>query len=509
MDIALYWNNVVNELNANDHTGDPPRLEQGGPTRTSRAGAMAHLALNDGWFYAKGNAAGMYLPTAGLPAVPGGSSPHAAANVACATVLKHLYPAQRDLINARLAYAPAPASSGSALTGGPVGEAVARKLINARANDATFDERHPSRPAYAPSHAYGRHRADPVNPNQGNLSPYWGEMPFFATQAAVALQPPPGWSPNGLNPADAAYLAHHREVRSKGALPLANNRTRTEEETLIGVFWAYDGAQRIGTPPRLYNEVVQGLAGDASLTEDQSVRLFALVNTAMADAGIHAWYYKYLYSLWRPIVGVREYDTSFGPTAVPGSGASPISADVDPFWRPHGAPSTNDPGGRNFSPNFPAYPSGHATFGAAALHIAALFLEKIGKATIKKDFFDDVAFDFMSAELDGVAREPDGSIRTRHVRRFESLLEAIVENAVSRVYLGVHWRYDGTLGGYKKNGNVSTNFVADQKSIDLAYSAGQDAKRTGGLPLGLEIARSVFGGGLKQNPAPVNFPPLP
>ena len=49
-----------------------------------------------------------------------------------------------------------------------------------------------------------------------------------------------------------------------------------------------------------------------------SARLFALINVAMADAGISAWYHKYTFQFWRPVLGIREYDDSFwnGGTAV-------------------------------------------------------------------------------------------------------------------------------------------------------------------------------------------------
>jgi vanadium chloroperoxidase len=84
----------------------------------------------------------------------------------------------------------------------------------------------------------------------------------------------------------------------------------------------------------------------------------------MADAGIASWFYKYKYQLWRPVLGIREYDDSFW------AGGEPVSHGLhprcDPWWVPLGSPRTNEPGRRSFTPPFPAYPSGHATFGAAA-----------------------------------------------------------------------------------------------------------------------------------------------
>jgi hypothetical protein len=99
-------------------------------------------------------------------------------------------------------------------------------------------------------------------------------------------------------------------------------------------------------------------------TIEQNALLFALVNTAMGDAGILAWDDKYRYDLWRPVVGIREHDPSMGST---GTAGNALDADCDLGWLPLGAPNTNQTGVKNFTPPFPAYPSGHATFGAAAL----------------------------------------------------------------------------------------------------------------------------------------------
>src|SRR5215212_479141 len=171
---------------------------------------------------------------------------------------------------------------------------------------------------------------------------------------------------------------------------------------------------------------------------EQNARLFALVNVAMADAGILAWDQKYIHDLWRPVVAIREHDQSSGPTGV---GNNPIDDDCDPSWLPLGAPRTNSTGNKNFTPPFPAYPSGHATFGAAAFHIARLFYgEAIGDRT-QDDLFDNL--EFVSDEMNGVNKDNKGTVRPRHVRNFpRGLWQMIEENGRSRVYLGVHWVFD-------------------------------------------------------------------
>jgi hypothetical protein len=154
-----------------------------------------------------------------------------------------------------------------------------------------------------------------------------------------------------------------------GTLPEDSPR-RTGLQTVIGVYWGYDGARELGTPPRLYNQIVRAVADEQDNTSEQNARLFALVNTAMVDAGILAWEQKYVHDLWRPVVGIREHDESMSPAGV---GDNAIEPDCQPDWLPLGAPSTNSAGKKNATPPFPAYPSGHATFGAAAFHITRLF----------------------------------------------------------------------------------------------------------------------------------------
>ncbi len=168
-----------------------------------------------------------------------------------------------------------------------------------------------------------RHRVDPDNPGQGYHAPFYGaQSKGFAISVRHKLDKPP------CN--DDEYLRALKQVRAKGCMPelmgtlpdpLFSNR-RTPDETVIGIYWAYDGANRLGTPPRLYNQIIRRIAmtrspGSATTpnTEGENARLFAFVNAAMADAGILAWEQKYCHDFWRPVVGIREHSQSFGPAA--------------------------------------------------------------------------------------------------------------------------------------------------------------------------------------------------
>ena len=313
--------------------------------------------------------------------------------------------------------------------------------------------------------------------------------------------------PKGILPELAGTLPH-----SLGA------DKRTPEETTIGIFWGYDGAIGLGTPPRLYNQIVRRVAAARSNSEDQNARLFALVNVAMADAGILAWDQKFIHDLWRPVVGIREHDASFGPAA--GEANNDLVNDADPFWLPLGAPKSNvlnkvffpnppanpptnaslaveeglaatvaeDPRrecetcltlNKNFTPNFPAYPSGHATFGAAALHVTRLFYGVNVGNRKPDDLFDGL--DLVSDEMNGSTQDSRGTVRPRHRRDFEDgLWQMIVENGVSRVYLGVHWVFDA----FHMRANGAINF----------------ARNVGGVPLGLRIAEDIFQSGMAKSP---------
>src|SRR5436190_12920969 len=101
---------------------------------------------------------------------------------------------------------------------------------------------------------------------------------------------------------------------------------------------------------------------------------------------------------------------------------------------PLGAPASNLQG-PNFTPPFPAYPSGHAGFGAALFETLRRFYGT-----------DAIAFTFVSDEFNGVTRDREGNVRPLLPRTFASLSSAEEENGQSRIYLGIHWSFDKTEG---------------------------------------------------------------
>jgi hypothetical protein len=433
--------------------------------------------------------------------------------------------------------------------------------------------------------------------------------------------PPSEYDPE--YPAYLAYLESVQDVHRMGGIEELASTKRRPSQTVGGLFWAYDGVNLIGTPPRLYNQIIRQVAydrklGDLNSDENnaQFLRLLALANTAMADAGIFCWREKYKYELWRPLSGVRADPT--GP--VPGGCARPT-------WQVLGAPSTNS-NETGFKPPFPAYPSGHATFGAAAFQMVRLFYhqrgDKVfisspqsiknkknvdkgdegqktvnppvdsssignkksadkgdeGQKTVKppvdssstenkksadkgdegqkptnppvncKSDNDNICFSFISDELNGISRsilyqpynptqpitDQPGDVRTRMVLKFDSMKHAIFDNAISRIWLGVHWHFDALDGKkicipyeencegkdvsqprfcnyqqlYQVEEDGSTKYLPVEEQNWFEETGPQDDKRVGdlplgGVPLGMSIAEDIFSTGMQFSGSIMNL----
>jgi len=487
MDVILFWNAVSLEANRVSHS-DPDKREQNGPTLATRAGAIVHLAMYDAYAAVVGGPNfPRYLIPPQQPIAPPGASARDAVAGAAHTTLSALYTTQREFFDEQLSCFD---------TGNPgfqFGQTVGNALLKLRAND--MDARDCG---YMFARDRGRHRVDPDNPGQGFYSPYYGaQTRGFAISQRHGLANPP--FNNGMDP---KYRQALRDVRARGIRPdltatlpnsLFNNR-RNSHDTLMGIFWGYDGSNRLGTPNRLYNKIIRQVAMQQGNTEGENARLFAFVNAALGDAGILAWEHKYCKNFWRPVVGIREHDESLGPRA-PYPGVTVNFNDGDPGWLPLGAPSTNSPGMKNFTPNFPAYPSGHATFGAAAFHITRMFY---GIAANNKSNDQLFSGTFVSDEFNGGNRDNNGTVRPRHARPFPGgLWSMIIENAISRVFLGVHWIFDAFDFVEDANGKLVPNLNNEQ---------------IGGVGLGLRIARDIFsfGGGHAPRMTPSNaaVPPI-
>jgi hypothetical protein len=407
-DVVLEWNQIALDAIAYDSTLGA-QAHANNPGRSSRALAIVQSAVFD----AVNSIDGSYDPYLIQVHAPHGASIDAAAAQAAHDTLANLFPEFTATLDTRLASDLGNIPDVTARNEGVlVGQTVAAACNAARANDPITDT------PYIPGNEPGKWQPDPLHPNQTAWGPDWSKVPTFALHNAAQfhIPPPPLMTTR-------AYTDAFNEVKNYGGDGITTPTLRTPEQTTIGIFWGYDGSRGLGTPPRLYNQIAETLAVQQGNTEVQNARFFALINLAMADAGITAWKAKYDYDFWRPVTAVRAAGTD---------GNSHTTA--DPTWTPLGAPNDNG-GGTNFTPPFPSYASGHATFGGALFEMMARYFGT-----------NNISFTVHSDEFNGITTDQNGNVRPVVTRSYTSFSQAAEENGQSRIYLGIHWSFDKTEG---------------------------------------------------------------
>ena len=286
--------------------------------------------------------------------------------------------------------------------GKAVGKAAARAMIEARSGDGA-DVNTP--------YVNGTQPGDWRPTGSGAAaSPNWPRVKPFCMISGAQFRPPrpAGYSSKTEMLRSGEYAAQFEEVKSLGK---DNSTKRTAEQEKIATFWANDLDGTYKPPGQLF-EITKIVSAQKNLDLVENARLFALVALAMGDAAIVAWDAKYSsdLDLWRPESAIQLADTDGNPATAKAGGWKPLSQDNS---------------GARFSPPFPAYVSGHATFGAAHAGVMQLYFGT-----------DNVTFT-------ATTEDPHA---TGVTRPFNSFTEAARENARSRVYLGVHFQFDGDHG---------------------------------------------------------------
>jgi hypothetical protein len=422
-----YWSEAALRAIAIDHTpavvgNVVQEAEQLGPTRTSRAMAIVHIAVYD----AVNAIVKRYPGYSGQIEALADSSQDAAIAQAAHDTLVALYPRQAERFNAwlRADLARLPAGRRT-LAGADVGRRAAAAILALRASDGNYYGEPIVGADYQVSNAPGKWRPDPVSRSPIALGAYWRNVRPFILQSANQFEVPP---PPPLG--SEAYTRAFNEVKQLGGDGVHAPTRRTRDQTIAGIYWAYDSTAWIGTPSRLFNQIAMQLALRQSTDALELARVLALVNVSMADATMAVWQAKYAYDFWRPVTAIREASPGTSPT---GRGDGNPDTQADPGWTPLGAPASNLIG-PNFTPPFPAYVSGHAGFCGSTFHM------------LRRLYGDRLPFTFVSDELNGITRDNHGRVRPRWPRSYATLSEAEAEAGQSRIYLGVHWEFDKTAG---------------------------------------------------------------
>jgi hypothetical protein len=473
-DAALFWNEVFLNAALADSLKPFSQQEHGGPTRTSRAAAIIHIAIHDAvngidpynHFYVDSSTGAplplnsLYqdamgnTPTKGSPV--GKTSAESAGAAAAHHALSQLYTDitqktsfDNALANFRSLKGLDPTAEPDIMASEGYGIQVATNILNARAADGSQNANPPYNAPMAagvwqpdsilappgPPLGVGWGKVRPFLINYTPAPPLTGPFPPSVPASSSPFFPP---APPPLNHPDYAFAFD--EVFNKGrnnspAPPLG----RTDDETEIALFWSYDDA--LGTPIRLYNLHAFQILNQEPVVPTtiesflhRHARLFALINLAMADAGIVCWDSKYYYNLWRPFQGIRLVDGA--NIRLLDAAGNPIlddgnpQTDHDATWLPLGRPRANVP---NTTPNFPAYVSGHSSFGAASFGILGKFFTT-----------DPFPFTLSSEEVSNTRDYADSA--PGMTPEISSWAQVILENSDSRIYLGVHWRRDARRG---------------------------------------------------------------
>lgn len=435
------WNQIANDASGLDHTPVQPgenRVfgEQIGPCRSARAMAIAHIAMLDSI-----NAVlGEHQSYTGVRARQTALSLEAAISQSAHDTLAALFPSQAPRFAAYLEQDLAGIKNKRAKANGiHLGQRVAAAILEMRLNDGSEVPEPRLGIGHFTSNDPGHWRQDPISLSPMAMGAKWGKCLPFVMESGSQFRLPP---PPAMNSPE--YAVAFNEVKRLGGDGITTPTERNQEQTEIGIYWAYDGTPSLCAPPRLYNQIAVLIADQMGSSEVELARLLALVNVAMAEAGLASWDSKYYHDVWRPVTGLREADPGTGPSGL-GDGNDDTLGDVN--FSPLGAPASNLQG-PNFTPPFPSYPSGHATFGGALFQVLRRFYGT-----------DAIPFTFVSDELNGITRDNQGNVRPLVPRSFATLSQAEEENGQSRIYLGIHWSFDKTGGIHQ--GNQVADYVFD------------------------------------------------
>ena len=306
----------------------------------------------------------------------------AAVAAAAYEVLSTLYPQKKGLFKPlyeqQLARVPKQPHKQTAIV---YGQLVARRVLKWRENDGSAEAGAVPYPDGTEPGAWRRtSAAAPVLPGWGQVRPF-----SMIRGDQFRLNGPPEMT-------GYEYARDYAEVLEMGR---NTSPYRTGEQTVIARFWV------IGIP-RMWNLVAHQVSEEMDCGLVEEARLFALVNTALADAQIVGWDMKYHYGFWRPVTAIRLGDQD-------GNDATAADAAWESLLP---------------APAFPEYPSGHSTSSSAAAMVLAKFYGS-----------DDFTFVLASEANPGLP-----------YRTYSSFWQAAREAGLSRIYGGIHFNFSNTEG---------------------------------------------------------------
>jgi hypothetical protein len=327
---------------------------------------------------------GRYEPYALHARAHGRTSDEAAVAAAAHHVLETYSPYAQGTLDTAYAAALASIPDGRAKTRGVAfGLRAANKIIALRANDGrnaniTFDT--PPAPGV-------------WRPTPPALLPMF--VPWMASVKPLVVRSGAQFGEPGPPPAmtSTQYTTDFNEVASMGG-NVATGSSRTDDQTATALF--FSGNAQVQFTGALIDQ-----AETRNMNIVDAARLFAAVNTSIADAIIGIWHAKVMYGFWRPITAINMADTDENP-----------DTDMNADWVP-----------LLTTPPYPDYVSGYAG-------VTGAFTRALQKT-------------LGTRHLDVTLHSTAVAGAERHFDRAGALNSAVID---ARIWLGIHFRFADTVG---------------------------------------------------------------
>jgi hypothetical protein len=285
------------------------------PPAAERVMAMVHVAMFD----AVNSIERRYRPYLTQVPAPPATSREAAAAAAAVAALAGLYPKDAQTLKAGMTdYLAAIPDSAAKSQGLKLGETIAARILDTRANDGSD-----APDAYRPATKPGLYV-----PTTIPIASMWPKVKPFAMTSPSQFRPAP---PISLT--SAQWAADYNEIKAFGGNASTKRSARQTED---GRFWLAVG-------PQAYYPIMLQLAAAKKLSVIDSARFLALISVARADAFVSVFDAKYHYEFWRPITAIRNGDVDDNP-----------GTERDATWQPI-----------DNTPLHPEYPCAHCILAAA------------------------------------------------------------------------------------------------------------------------------------------------
>lgn len=269
------------------------------------------------------------------------------------------------------------------------GSLVGNDILNWRSNDGWADASDIT--LYSPVGSAGHWTESAVDSAQ---LPGWGNVSTFAISGTAGFSGTLGMT-NSAYIATNAYATDYNTVKDIGS---ATSGTRTQSQTDAALFW--HAAQGTTSNVGIWTSIAEGIVTSQNLSLEDSARLYAALNVALADAAIVAVDTKYTEDFWNPEQAIQNGGADGNALTI-----------ADPVWA-----------ALLGNPEMPSYFAEQGIFAGSAVPILELFAGT--------NYGFSVSFD------------TDGDGFPDMTRNFSSLADALLEATYSSVWGGISFEKD-------------------------------------------------------------------